>query len=310
MLHQFFLHFFFVFHNKQQRKNSMTTTTIQPWFVEDDTFERNERARNAYSALLTVTARQPEDEIYRNFSNEVKLLAKEKYNYTFGENETVSTIVTAFYDGVFLYAYALNDTIRQLGEEKALHKTVNGTHLTHLMWNRTFKGITGNVTIDPNGDRISDYSLYDMNPETGYFELVANYYHDIGLRYIKNRTIHWPGGREDAPPDKPECGFDHSLCPDTSIPGYAILSIVLSVMVIIMALISFLGYRHYKLEAEINSMTWKVNQNEILRTNTVGRHGGRGSCYSLAKRGSQLVSNVAVVENIDFIPIYERKTSK
>lgn len=288
----------------------MTTTTIQPWYVEEDTLERNERARNAYSALLTVTARQPEDEIYRNFSNEVKLLAKEKYNYTFGENETVSTIVTAFYDGVFLYAYALNDTIRQLGERGALHHTVNGTHLTHLMWNRTFKGITGNVTIDKNGDRISDYSLYDMNSETGYFELVANYYHDIGLKYIEDRMIHWAGGRKEAPPDKPVCGFDHSLCPDTSIPGYAILSLVLSVLVIIMALISFLGYRHYRLEAEINSMTWKVNQNEILRTNNVGRHHGRGSCYSLAnvnKRGSQLVRNVPPVENIDFIPIYEIK---
>lgn len=286
----------------------MTTTTTQPWYVEEDTIERNERARNAYSALLTVTARQPEDEIYRNFSNEVKLLAKEKYNYTFGENETVSTVVTAFYDGVFLYAYALNDTIRQLGERGALHQAVNGTHLTHLMWNRTFKGITGNVTIDKNGDRISDYSLYDMNPDTGYFELVANYYHDIGLRYMDNKVIHWAGGREEAPPDKPVCGFDHSLCPDTSIPGYAILSIVLSIIVIIMALISFFGYSHYRLEAEINSMTWKVNQNEILRTNNAGRH-GRGSCYSLAvnKRGSQLVRSNATIEYIDFIPIYEMK---
>lgn len=280
---------------------SMTTTTIQPWYAEEDTPERNQRAKNAYTAMLTITARQPDDDIYRNFSNEVKTLAREKYNYTFGENETVSTIVTAFYDAVFLYAYALNDTIREMGEEKALYNPINGTHLTHLMWNRTFKGITGNVTIDSNGDRISDYSLYDLNPETGYFELVANYYHDMGLQYVVNKAIHWAGGRDDPPPDKPLCGFDHSLCPDTSLPGYAILSIVLMVLVVVMALISFLGYRHYRLESEINSMTWKVNQNEILRTNDTGRH-GRGSCYSLAKRGSQLVS---AYESFDIIPIYE-----
>lgn len=267
----------------------MSTTTIRPWYIEDDTVERNEKAKNAYSALLTVTARQPDDEEYRKFSKEVKELAREKYNYTFAENETVSTIVTAFYDAVFLYAYALNDTIREMGEQDALHKPINGTRLAHLMWDRSFKGITGNVTIDSNGDRISDYSLYDMNPESGYFELVANYYHDLGLQYVDSRAIHWAGGRDTPPLDKPICGFDNSLCPDKSLPGYAILSIVLSVMVIIMAVISFLGYRHYKLEAEINSMTWKVTQNEILRApQNTGRQ--RGSVYSLAKRGSQLVT--------------------
>lgn len=269
----------------------MSTTTIQPWNVEGDTPERNEMAKKAYTALLTITARQPDDEEYRMFSKDVKDLAKEKYNYTFAENETVSTIVTAFYDAVFLYAYALNDTIRELGQEAALYAPLNGTRLAHLMWNRSFKGITGNVTIDENGDRISDYSLYDMNPDTGYFELVANYYHDIGLQYIKERSIHWAGGRDSPPPDKPKCGFDGSLCPDNSLPIYAILSIVLSILVVVMALISFLGYRHYKLEAEINSMTWKVTQNEILRApdNAAGRQ--RGSLYSVAKRGSQLVRN-------------------
>ncbi len=34
-----------------------------------------------------------------------------------------------------------------------------------------FLGITGNVTIDSNGDRLSDYSLLDMNPNTGVFEV-------------------------------------------------------------------------------------------------------------------------------------------
>jgi atrial natriuretic peptide receptor A len=32
-------------------------------------------------------------------------------------------------------------------------------------------GITGNVSIDANGDRNADYSLLDMDPETGEFEV-------------------------------------------------------------------------------------------------------------------------------------------
>lgn len=34
-----------------------------------------------------------------------------------------------------------------------------------------FLGITGNVSIDANGDRKADYSLLDMDPENGTFEV-------------------------------------------------------------------------------------------------------------------------------------------
>lgn len=73
-----------------------------------------------------------------------------------------------------------------------------------------------------------------------------------------------------------------------ALPGYAILSLFLGVAVVIMAIISFIGYRHYKLEAEIHSMAWKVNWHDVVPCNPTGKH--RGSLYSLVKRGSQLVS--------------------
>lgn len=109
--------------------------------------------------------------IHYSFHLQVKLLTKTKFNYTYAEDEPVSTFVTAFYDAVLLYAYALNDSITLLGEQQALKQPINGTYLAHLMWGKSFKGITGNVTIDSNGDRISDYSLLDLNPETGMFEV-------------------------------------------------------------------------------------------------------------------------------------------
>lgn len=145
------------------------------------------------------------------FSQELKELAAASYNFTFPDNQTVSTFASAFYDAVLLYAYALNDSIKM--DPNALYKPINGTQLTHLMWNRQFKGITGNVIIDKNGDRISDYSLLDMDPVTGYFHVVANYYNRSGLEYVKGKQIDWAGGRDTPPPDKPKCGFDNSLCP-------------------------------------------------------------------------------------------------
>jgi len=35
-------------------------------------------------------------------------------------------------------------------------------------------GITGSVSIDSNGDRNGDYSLLDMNPKTGTFQVRAS----------------------------------------------------------------------------------------------------------------------------------------
>ncbi|VVC38638.1 Hypothetical protein CINCED_3A006340 [Cinara cedri] len=200
-------------------------------------------------------------------------MAKEKFNYTFG-NEAVSTSVTAFYDAVLLYGLALNQTLATGGNQ------TDGAAIVKAMWNRTFTGITGDVNIDSNGDRIADYSLLDMDPKTNEFKVVANY---IGvkqsLEYVPGMSIHWAGGRTTPPPDTPTCGFDNSKC--QTIPGYAVLSIVLSLIVVILFIASLFIYRHFKLEAEIASMTWKINYKDIIR---IPSEGFKTSMMSLIQR--------------------------
>lgn len=39
-----------------------------------------------------------------------------------------------------------------------------------------YVGITGHVRIDDNGDRDADYSILDLDPINGRFEVVAHYY--------------------------------------------------------------------------------------------------------------------------------------
>lgn len=119
--------------------------------------------------------------------------------------------MTSFYDGVILYATALNESIKE--DPTVLTRPINGTDIVRRMWNRTFSGITGNVTIDSNGDRISSYSLLDLNPETGHFEIIAKLIKDK-LIYLPGKSIHWSGGRRTPPPEIPKCGFDGSLCPN------------------------------------------------------------------------------------------------
>lgn len=191
--------------------SSTEATALQPWYNAKDSNATNERARHAYTAMLTVIAEQPADSEYKAFSQQVRQVAAEQFNYTFDESVPVSSFATAFYDAVLLYAYALNDTIAE--HPDTLYQALNGTLITQKMWNRQFKGITGNVTIDANGDRISKYLLLDMNETTGYFEVVAEYHNQTGMQFRAGKRIHWAGGRTDAPPDMPVCGFDGSLCP-------------------------------------------------------------------------------------------------
>jgi atrial natriuretic peptide receptor A len=121
---------------------------MRPWEVVGDPPERNERARKAYSALLTVTAATPDNKEYRTFSDEVKRLAQDAHNQTFG-NETVSSFVTAFHDAVLLYALALNETLRAGGSE------LDGRAITKRMWNRTFKGMRTSVVGHARRSRIA-----------------------------------------------------------------------------------------------------------------------------------------------------------
>nr|CAD7414456.1 unnamed protein product [Timema poppensis] len=78
----------------------------------------------------------------------------------------------------------------------------------------------------------------------GLPKTVANY---IGLKqkleFVEDTVIHWAGGRLGPPPDTPKCGFDNSLCPEEGFHGYAILSFVLSSVVVILVGASVFMYR-------------------------------------------------------------------
>ncbi|XP_041356262.1 atrial natriuretic peptide receptor 1-like [Gigantopelta aegis] len=213
-----------------------TNALDRPWHRANDTDARNEKARKAYEALMTITIRKPTSPEFTQFSEEVKRTASELYpNVSYGDGQ-VNSFVGAFYDAVILYGLALNETLAANGNVS------DGSAITQRMWNRTFEGITGMVYIDENGDRDSDFSLLDMDPQTGKFEVVANYY-GVQQYYepVPGKSIHWAGGRVNPPPDTPECGFDGSRCRDKEyFPTYAIVLLVLgsAMLVVLVTLLS------------------------------------------------------------------------
>ena len=77
----------------------------------------------------------------------------------------------------------------------------------------TQAGLTGDITINENGDREADYTLNDMDPETGFMVPVATYY---GARRAFEETsgsaITWSSKTNEAPKDVPRCGFQGEAC--------------------------------------------------------------------------------------------------
>ena len=76
---------FFTFFSKNQSET--------PWKREDDSQERNDKARRAYEALMTVTLRKPDSDEYKKFSEQVKHRAQQQYgNFTYGEEEVSNVL--------------------------------------------------------------------------------------------------------------------------------------------------------------------------------------------------------------------------
>lgn len=77
----------------------------KPWYRPHDTEERNEKARKAYEALMTVTLRKPTSPEYRSFSKQVKQRAEQMFaadNFTYGEEE-VGADVTVLTGSVLIW---------------------------------------------------------------------------------------------------------------------------------------------------------------------------------------------------------------
>ena len=120
------------------------------------------------------------------------------------------------------------------------------------------QGTTGPVRMNPNGNRVTDLSILDLDPDTGQWR-EARIYRGAGNTLENVSAVRWPGGRAGPPSDWPACGVDGSLCIEEKKDiSLIILSIVTSCLVVILALSAAFIYKHYKVEADIARMYWKV----------------------------------------------------
>ncbi|GJQ69918.1 hypothetical protein Trydic_g13325 [Trypoxylus dichotomus] len=233
---------------------------LQPWYDPDDTDENNERARKAYRSVFTIT---PHIEAYYASNNET-------LNGTRG-----ALLLEGIHDGLLLYANALNNIISATNESTL----IKGIEIINNVWGANIQGKRENITVNCNGQRIGKYALTQMNEAETAFHIIAEF--DTGGIFNFITDVRWPGGTE--PKDTPTCGYDNSKCPSEVNVLLIVISVALALALVIF---SVYLYRHYKLEADLASMSWKVNWDEIVWLPNRKTRSSLYSTGSLTKRGS------------------------
>uniref|UniRef100_A0A7N6A2S8 Guanylate cyclase n=1 Tax=Anabas testudineus TaxID=64144 RepID=A0A7N6A2S8_ANATE len=219
-----------------------------------------------------LTYREPQNPEYREFVNNLKTDAKMMFNYTI-KDSLMNIIAGGFYDGLMLYTHALNETMSTSGTRPP------GKDVTKRMWNRTFHGVTGLVHLDENGDRETDFALWDMiDTNTSAFQVNTHAgTSEEQLTAVPGTDLHWLGGVR--PPDVPVCGFknDNPIClaSQWSEPVHTVRTFV----------VQFLLLQRMKLEKELVAQLWRITWEDIQMSNLdkVLRSGSR---MTLSLRGS------------------------
>uniref|UniRef100_A0A671LJ13 Guanylate cyclase n=1 Tax=Sinocyclocheilus anshuiensis TaxID=1608454 RepID=A0A671LJ13_9TELE len=203
------------------------------------------------------------------FAKEAFQVIKDQPSYDY---EFMNIISGGFYDGLMLYCSALNES---LAEE---HGRPSGESVTKRMWNRIYYGVTGLVQIDENGDRETDFALWDMtDTNSGNFQIVAVYNGtQKQMKILPGMAIQWPGGN--IPWDVPLCGFknDNAAC---RARGYhtLMISIVLFLILVIIFTVTVFIYRKLKLEKELVAQLWRIAWEDIQMSNLEKRGSNYGS---------------------------------
>lgn len=215
---------------------------FQPWKTVSSGKEILTQNVQAYEGLLTVTLKidDTHNGQYRAFQKRLV-----EYSNQFKDESEVNYFLASFYDAMHIYVNALDKTVLS-------NDSINNIPavLSH-MWNIEFEGITGKVVIDNYGERMGEFVMFDLNPETKTFESVISSTisnnTDVVLTVDENRPIYWTGTKHGEFPDSPKCGYPdiaHVKCPvKVPLPLWIWLLIIMGVIMIIMCIIGIILYK-------------------------------------------------------------------
>ncbi|OQV12258.1 putative Atrial natriuretic peptide receptor 1 [Hypsibius exemplaris] len=241
-------------------------------YSQDD--DDDNRALKAFQSLMIVSlannARKTNLEDI--LAQDIKILAKARYNYTFNALEQPDPVIIGFYESIMIYAQEVS-TMTAEGLD-----IYNGSAMTKRIFGTDYIGITGSLHIGPVGQRARPMVIKNFDTETGQFKVAVQYVRDLivpgGNRtkfQVTERRL-WFANSGVMPPDEPQCGFRDDHCQRLS---NGLLAVVIIIPLILLtgmtASAVFAVVKLRELRKDYNLDWWKIYQDDlVIKQNRTG----------------------------------------
>ncbi|XP_069135587.1 atrial natriuretic peptide receptor 1-like [Argopecten irradians] len=222
--------------------------------------EYDDVAKTAYTSLMFVSYLTPPNDLYRKFEDDVKIKSNTLFNYTYDAGEEIPYPAANLYEAMYLYALAINTTLENGND------VTDGRAITHILWNRTFTTVTGNVSLNSIGDRQQGYKIEQINGDANFsLKQFGQYLSEVG-HFEEQAGVSpvWPGGSK--PADSPRCGFFGEHCQGlTEADIIRILIFTFVGIILLVVLLSFLFQQLYvrKMKNKLKEQFWRIHTDEI-----------------------------------------------
>ncbi|XP_060743863.1 guanylate cyclase 2G [Tachysurus vachellii] len=220
--------------------------------------DNSQRALKAFDMVFVLAEKSYEGYDYYDFFERVHERLKGAPFYSnLSSDREVSPYSSYLHDAVLLYAMALKEALK---DGKDPH---NGRDVLKKLRDKNsirFYGASGLVHFDENGERNTDYSLYDLQLHEGTVKFVSILAFDSHTKIIKTTSrfssVIWPEGK--IPTDKPECGFDNELCEWLNSEIYLVSLLVAMPLfgVLAVILITLLTLQKTRLQTKLDDSNW------------------------------------------------------
>lgn len=275
---------------------------------------RNSQAKQAFESLMSIYLRSPSTRAYVYFANKVSNLANNEYSSRLKvdtiqkpesnskkidrpsrtQQSNITPYLASFYDSLTIYSSALNESLTLLKSHLNNSLTQSSSDLSsqeieihartsELIKSRRYENmITGQIIINSNGDRETDYTLDDMNQMTGKFVPVVLYRGET--RSIERLgRIHWSSNMSVGPTsDNIDCQLNDT-CTSEPMTRFAVILLLMSgPLVLIMSLLMYFVYSRLSLEAQLVDHWWKIRMADVEVVLTRRKNANNGSLVMTA----------------------------
>ncbi|OQV12263.1 putative Atrial natriuretic peptide receptor 1 [Hypsibius exemplaris] len=241
-------------------------------YSQDD--DDDNRALKAFQSLMIVSLANNArtTDLEDNLAQDIKILAKARYNYTFKALEKPDPVIIGFYESIMIYAQEVS-TMSAEGLD-----IYNGSAMTKRIFGTDYIGITGSLNIGPVGQRARAMVIKNFDTETGQFKVAVQYVRDLIVQsgnrskfQVTERRL-WFANSGVMPPDEPQCGFRDDQCQRLSSGLLAVVIIIPLILLTGMtAAAVFAVVKLRELRKDYNPDWWKIYQDDlVIKQNRTG----------------------------------------